>query len=350
MAYEDELYLTIGDINVTQTQEAQGNEKPEEQKEEKTEEQIPPSQEQEKPETQETPEDKKEGTPASENNDSSSTISVLANYLKEEGVFSSDLEGIENVKNVADLKELIAKQVAASRHSDLSEHQQRYLESIESGIPLNQYEQMEKQIAYLENISQEEMDNDEELRFQIIAQDLIESGMQEDKAVAFANRSIESGKDKEDANEAIKSLYARSIEKFKEVATDKREQKQATLAEVKTLIDSKQTVMGDISLSKEDKEKIFKTMTTQVDTTENGAPLNQFEKWRHENGLEAELILNALFVHTNGFKNLGSIKTEVASNSAKQLEELLRSTEGEELKAQLGIGSQTSAKNGLKLM
>ena len=148
MAYEDELYLTIGDIKVTQTEEVQEQEKPEEQKEEKTEEQTHPSQEQEKPETQETPEDKKEETPASENNDSSSTISVLANYLKEEGVFSSDLEGIENVKNIGDLKDLIAKQVAASRRSDLSEHQQRYLESIESGIPLNQYEQMEKQIAY----------------------------------------------------------------------------------------------------------------------------------------------------------------------------------------------------------
>jgi hypothetical protein len=294
-------------------------------------------------------EEKKEGTPASENNDSSSTISVLANYLKEEGVFSSDLEGLDKVNSIAELKDIIAKQVAVSRFSDLSPSQIRYLESIESGIPLNEYEQLQKEVSDLESITTADIEENQELRFNIIAQDLIQSGLSKEKAVGMANRSIESGKDIEDAKESIKSLHERTVQKFKETVNSKKEEKQATLAEVKTLIDSKTSVMGDITLSKADKENIFKTMTTQVDTTPQGLPLNQFEKWRSENGIEAEFILSALYVSTDGFKNLGTIKTEVKSSAARQLEEKLRSVDKEELGASLNSGSSFKNQKGLTL-
>jgi len=342
---DEELYLSIDSLAVKQGDAANAEEA-----EKKAGEEVElietPKEEDIKPGEVTTPEkeEKKEETPDSENNDSSSTISVLANYLKEEGVFSSEIEGLDKVKSIEDLKNIIAKQVETSRFSDLSEPQRRYLESIESGIPLNEYEQLQREVSNLESISVEELEDPEaqELRFNIIAQDLIQAGLPKDKAVDMANRSIESGKDIEDAKESIKSLYSRAVENFKNTVNTKKEEKQASLAEVKALVESKTSIMNDIVLSKEDKEKIYKTMTTQVDTTPEGMPLNQFEKWRADNKLEAEIILNALYVSTNGFKNLGVIKTEAKSSAAKQLEEKLRSIDKEELGNSLNSGTKTS--------
>lgn len=269
---------------------------------------------------------------ASESKDSSSTISVLANYLKEEGVLSSELEGFDKIESLEDLKQLVAKQIESERFADLSESQKRYLNAIESGAPVNEYEAMEKDIRALENISIEELESDQQLRFDIITNDLINSGMTEERATSMAQRSFDLGKDKEDAKESIQNLYNKSIEKFNAKMTEKKEATKVSLEDTKKLVESKEFVMGDLKLSKENKAEIFKMMTTQVDTTPEGIPVNQFNKWRQENGVEAEIILNALFINTNGFKNLGDIKAQVGSKAAQELEKRLRSLESEEIR------------------
>jgi hypothetical protein len=267
-----------------------------------------------------------------ESKDSSSTISVLANYLKEEGVLSSELEGFDKIESLEDLKQLVAKQIESERFSDLSESQKRYLNAIESGAPVNEYEAMEKDIRALENISIDDLESDQQLRFDIITNDLINSGLSEEKAVAMANRSFELGKDQDDAKESIQSLYKKSVENFNAKMTEKKEVTRVSLEDTKKLVESKDFVMGDMKLSKENKAEIFKMMTTQVDTTPEGIPVNQFNKWRQENGVEAEIILNALFINTNGFKNLGDIKAQVGSKTAQELEKRLRSIEAEEIR------------------
>lgn len=346
---DEDLYLSLENLNVTTENE----------KEQEIEEQIDSSDalitksdsEEITGETEDKDEEDKEGkeekTPSSESNDSSSTISVFANYLKEEGVLSSELVGTEKIESLEDLKNLMIKQIESERHSDLSDGQKRYLESLESGVPLSEYESMEKEISWIGNISIEELEENGQLRFDIIVMDLIGSGLTEQKAVAIAQRSVDSGKDQEDSKESIQSLYDRKVEQFSKTVETKKEEKQATIEEVKKTIEAKEFIMGDIKLSKENKSEILKLMTTQVDTTEEGQPLNEFGKWRRENGLEAEIILNALYINTNGFKNLGEIKSQVSSKSAQDLEKRLRSLDKEDLSRSLqGAGS---SKGGMTL-
>jgi hypothetical protein len=287
--------------------------------------------------------------PSSESNDSSSTISVFANYLKEEGVLSSELEGFEKVDSLEDLKNLVMKQIESEKHSNLSETQKRYLDSIESGIPLNEYESMQKELSWIESISIDDLNDESEaggqLRFDIMVMDLIESGMDQDKAVVLANRSFELKKDKEDAADSIQSLYNKKVETYNASVEEKKVEKQASIEDVRKTIDAKEFIMGDIKLTKETKSEILKLMTTQVDTTPEGQPLNQFGKWRRENGVEAEIILNALFINTNGFKNLGDIKTQVSSDSARKLEDRLRSLDKEDLSR----SAQSGSKSGMTL-
>jgi hypothetical protein len=286
--------------------------------------------------------DKEDAAPSSESKDSSSTISVFANYLKEEGVLSSELEGYEEADTLEGLKNLMMKQIESERHSNLSDSQRRYLDSIESGVPLNEYEQAEKDISNLESISLEELAEDGQLRFDIMVMDLVGSGLTEAKAISMAQRSFDSGNDQEDSKESIQSLYNRKIEDLKTTNNTRKVEKQATIDDVRNTIDAKDFIMSDIKLSKENKAEILKMMTTQVDTTPEGNPLNEFGKWRKDNGVEAEIILNALYINTNGFKNLGDIKTQVSSQSAKDLEKRLRSLDKEELSRSLQGTSKNS--------
>jgi len=341
---DDDLFLSLGNINVTNEEDSKIVEKQDEfvdngnsdaliiaNKEDDADKETAKTEEKEEFANKQFEKDKEDTTPSSESKDSSSTISVFANYLKEEGVLSPELEGYEKADTLEDLKNLMMKQIESERHSNLSDSQKRYLDSIESGVPLNEYEQAEKDISNLESISLENLEEDGQLRFDIMVMDLVGSGLTEAKAVAMAQRSFDSGKDQEDAKESIQSLYNRKVEDLKNSNETRKVEKQATIEEVRNVIDSKEFIMSDIKLSKENKAEIHRMMITQVDTTEDGSPLNEFGKWRKDNGVEAEIILNALYINTNGFKNLGDIKTQVSSQSAKELEKRLRSLDKEEL-------------------
>ena len=245
-------------------------------------------------------EENAEAAPSSESQDSSSNLSVFADYLIEEGVLSAEVIGENKIGSIEDLKDFMKKQIEVERRSDLTESQLRYMDSIESGLPLNEYEAMEKEINGLESISLDDLNKDGQLRFDIMVMDLIGSGLTEEKAVVMAQRSFDSGKDQDDAKDAIQTLYERRVKEYNDKLESKKESTKADYESVKSLVESKESLMGEIKLTKEEKENIIKTMTTRVGYDEGGIPINEFSKWRIDNGVEAEIILNALFVSTNG--------------------------------------------------
>jgi hypothetical protein len=60
-------------------------------------------------------------------------------------------------------------------------------------------------------------------------------------------------------------------------------------------------------------------VTTQVDTTDKKS-LNEFGKWRQDNGVEAEIIPNT--VHMSRTFNLENIKDSNGNQSIKNREEI----------------------------
>lgn len=93
--------------------------------------------------TNENKTEENDKTPSSESNDDSSSFSVFANLLQEEGVLSLDDEELKNVKSSADLVELVKKQIEKSKFENLSESQKRYLDAVEAGIPQAEFEKLE---------------------------------------------------------------------------------------------------------------------------------------------------------------------------------------------------------------
>jgi len=266
-------------------------------------------------------------TPSSTKKEDSSTFSVFAKSLKEEGVISLEDEDVEDVSSYEDLKNLIVKQIESSKFENLSESQKRYLEAVEAGIPQKDFEAIEKQLNQLESIDEDILKENTQARFDLIAYDYIEKGIPKEKAVELANRSIKLGTDLEDAKEALESLIKIKSEEYKTTILKTKESNEVSLTKLKEAIDSKDFILKDVKQTPKQKENLYNMLSTKVDTDDLGQPLNELNKWRKDNKLEAEIILGALYLHTNKFKDLGKILDTAKSKSAQELERKLKQTE-----------------------
>lgn len=313
----DELKLSPGSLNQILNNE-------DNQEEDKTLE--PELKQEDKTETKTEPE-KEIKTPSSESQEDSSTFSVFATLLKEEGVISLDEEEIKAVNTVEDLKEVIKKQIENSKFENLSESQKRYLQSVEAGIPQAEFEKVEKELNQLEKITDEVIEKNTQARFELIAYDFINKGFSKEKAIEYANRSIKLGTDIDDAKDALGNLIKVKQEEFKKTVDTKQEQNKVTLDELKSKIDKTDTILKDVKLTPKQKTDIFNIVSTKVDTDEIGQPINEFNKWKKDNGAEAEILLGALYHLTNKFQNLGKILDTTKSKASQELEKKLRQNE-----------------------
>ena len=265
-----------------------------------------------------------DNAPSSESQEDSSTFSVFANLLKEEGVFSLEDDELKNIKTSKDLVEAVKNQIEKSKYNNLSASQKRYLESVDAGIPQSEFEKLEKQLNSLEKITDDTLNENKQARFDLIAYDYIEKGISKEKAIELANRSIKLGTDIEDAKEALESLIKIKSEEYKKTILSRKEENEVSLEKLKEEINKKDFILEQIKQTPKQKEELFNLLSTKVDTDELGQPLNALNKWRKDNKLEAEIILGAIYLQTNKFKNLGKILEVSKSKAALELENKLR--------------------------
>ena len=315
--------------------------KSEEEKEKTTDEELETKSEEEKEKENNKTDEDKSKSPSSE--DDSSTFSVFANVLKEEGVFNLPDEDLANIKTAKDLADAVKREIEESKFSNLTESQKRYLEAVEAGVPLKDFEVLEKQISSLETLKNTELDSEEKIqeRFDLIAYDFISKGFSEERAVELANRSVKLGTDIEDAQEALDNLIRVKAEEYKRIVSEKKEESKISLEKIKEAIDSKESVLKDIKITPKQKEALYDLLTLKVDTDEQGRPLNEFNKWRRDNGLEAEIILGTIYQMTNKFQNLGKMMDVSKTKASQELEDKLRDSAEKRKDAPIKLGSGT---------
>lgn len=338
----DEEIFNFEELNLTASSLQEiGLIKPEEEKEKPDGEdlEIKPTEEKEK-ENNKTDEDKSK-SPSSE--DDSSTFSVFANVLKEEGVFNLPDEDLANIKTAKDLADAVKREIEESKFSNLTESQKRYLEAVEAGVPLKDFEVLEKQISSLETLKNTELDSEGKIqeRFDLIAYDFISKGFSEERAVELANRSVKLGTDVEDAKEALDNLIRVKAEEYKKIVSERKEESKISLEKIKETIDSKESILKDIKITPKQKEALYDLLTLKVDTDEQGRPLNEFNKWRRDNGLEAEIILGTIYQMTNKFQNLGKMMDVSKTKASQELEEKLRDSAEKRKDVPIKLGNGT---------
>lgn len=150
--------------------------------------------------------------------------SSIAKALLEDGVFSNlSEEDIKDINDSEGLKSLFEKQ----NESLLTEKQKRIDAVLNYGIEPNIISQYERTIDFLNSVSDDDLTDEGEkgnnLRQQLIYQDLINKGYSQERAVKRVNQIFENGEDVEEAKESFKSInqyytstYNKLIEEAKE--------------------------------------------------------------------------------------------------------------------------------------
>ena len=284
----------------------------------------------------------KEGETPDSNKDGSSPDSnfyySIANALVEDGVLPDlDETFIKGIKSPEDLAEAIDKQVEAR----LDETQKRVNAALNANLEPDEIRQYEIVLGNLNKITEnsisDESEKGENLRKQLIFQDLINRGFSKERATREVKKSFDSGSDIEDAKDALESNRSYFKQQYDDLIKEGQEEAEKEKKRIKKeaqdlkkqMLEDKEIFEG-VTMDKATRQKAYDNIAKPVYKTEDGEYLTAVQKYESENPVEFRKKLGVIFTLTNGFKDLdmlvkGKVKKEV-KNSLRELEHTLRNT------------------------
>ena len=285
-------------------------------------------------EVEDTTSEKKTGSSPTNN-----FYSSIAKALKEDGVFPDlDDETADNIKEPEDFAEAIEKQIQAR----LDEKQKRIDAALNAGVEDTTIKQYENTLAYLDTITEEalnaEGEQGENLRKQLIYQDLLNRGYDKEEAQEELKDIFDNGSDLRKAKRALaanKDFFRKGYQKIiddakAEKENEEKERKEQTAALKKAILEDKK-VFGEIQLDKATRQKVLDNISKPTyRDKETGELFTALQKYEMDNKVEFIKNVGLLFTLTDGFKNLdklvqGKVKTEV-KKGLRELEHTLNNT------------------------
>lgn len=259
--------------------------------------------------------------------------SSIAKALKDDGSFP-DFD--DNDINAATTPEAFAELFEKAVTARLDERQRRIDVALGNGVAPDTVKQYEQTLQYLGSINEEalsaETDDGEELRKQLIYNDLIARGYAHEKALKELDKSFKSGSDVDDAKDALESLqstyrsqYQKIQDNAKAQASARKEaQKQQAESLRKSILDD-DLVIGDTKLDKRTCQKVYDAITKPVYKDKEGRLLTAVQQFQKDNPQEFIKQVGMWYVLTNGGKNTeGFTKQQLKSEKNKAIRELGR--------------------------
>ena len=290
-------------------------------------------------------EDEIEGNAIDSEDDGSSpnVYSSIASALKNDGIFPDFTdEELSAVQSPEDFGELFEKAISAR----LDERQRRIDTALGNGVQPDTVRMYEQTLQYLGSINDEalsaESEDGENLRKQIIYNDLINRGYSQDKAIKEIEKSFKSGSDIEDAKDALAALnkfYTDGYNKVQEDAKKRKEeernaQKKQAEAIRKSILEDDLKI-GDSDLDKGTRQRVYDAVYKPVyKDPDSGKLLTAVQKFQKENPTEFMKQLGLWYVMTDGGKNMdGLAKKQVRAEKNKAIKELAKKINTTSLKS-----------------
>jgi hypothetical protein len=279
--------------------------------------------EEEKAKSPEKKADTSISSPDSDNDKLSEVYSSLATHLHKSGVLSS-LNTEKPVKSFADLQEAIKSEIT----NGLDEITKSYKEAMERGVPQDEFVQYERTMQQLNSITPEVLadDNNSELRFKVLAQDFLNRNFTREEAERYAKRSVDLGEDVEDAKKAIENIKSFTKVQFEQKEKEIKEREEKVNTDLKQFIDKTTEVIDGIKLDDNQKEKLFKQITTPIARDKDGKVLSKYGKALTDDPVKMKVITEYLFMITDGFSDFSKLNTTIETGKTKELDEILKSS------------------------
>ena len=284
--------------------------------------------------------------------------SSIAEALVDEGALQTlSKERLAEIKTTEDLIEAFKEDLG----NQLTAEQKRVSDALSYGVEPTRIQQYEQWIKTLDSVTDEiiegEDEQNENYRKNLIYQNYKAKGFDDDDARDMVNRSVESGKDIDDAKKALSSLkkyYQKAYDD--EVNEAKKEYDKHMAAQKKQLEELKTSVLEDkenfyeqFELNKSARQKVFDVIAkpSVVDGDNKLTPLQAFIK---NDPNKANKIIGTLYVLTDGFTKFdgimkGTVKKQVRQ-SVKNLEKALTTVDTGDgsLNLKSGIGENDDFK------
>ena len=260
--------------------------------------------------------------------------SSIASALKDDGIFS-DLEDtdLDSVKTPEDFAELFEKVVSAK----LDERQKRIDAALSNGVEPNTVKMYEQTLQYLASINEEALSSEGEegdnLRRQLIYNDLTNRGYSHEKAVKELEKSFKSGSDVEDAKDALEALtnyynagYANVQKEAKAHVEEAKRIQKKQADDFRKLVLEDEVKLGESKLDKKTCQRVYDAVSKPVyKDKETGQLLTAVQQFQKEHPLEFLKQLGMWFVLTDGGKNTdGFTKQQLREEKNKSIKELGR--------------------------
>lgn len=259
--------------------------------------------------------------------------------LHEDGLFPDIDEEFAKTINTPELfQEAFNKQLEAK----LTSEQRRLKDALDNGINLDEYSQIEDKIQYFDSITVEQLESEtleaEELRKNLIYNDLLSKGFKEERAKKVVAKAVEDATDIEDAKEAFNSLkeqvttqYNHLLESRRnERITQENKQKEFTTNLQKISLDTEKPFEG-LEVTKEIRQKVWDNISKPIHSIEGGTKVTELQKFALEQPEKASYYLSLFYTLTDGFTKLDKltkkVSNEVKNKGVKSLEKLLEQGE-----------------------
>ena len=262
-----------------------------------------------------------------------SPLTSLTSALLEDGVLSSLSEDeLGNIKSGKDLINIIKKQIESNEYSDLTSNQQEYLKAMRNGVPDADYRTVKKNVDQLNKLEASDLENDnaEDFRRQVLMEDFLTKGFDEEEANKFVTRSVELGEDVVDSQKALVRIKQAQEQKLKNLSLDaESRQKDAEdhynkrVNELKIKVNSTNEILPNVKINENTQSKIFDLMTKTAGYDKNNNPVNAVVKNMMEDQ-EYLVKLNYIHVLTDGFKDFNALTGTVGSSAVHKLDKALQ--------------------------
>jgi hypothetical protein len=289
-------------------------------------------------------EDEDDGEESTKGGDESlpNLYSSLAKALGEEGFLPGlNYEDIDSFDKLGDqIREANKKTLSDAlgfnidNVNELNDLQKEYLNALSQGIPAEKFVEAKREEYTVDNITDADIEADEELRRNIIINSYTTKGVAAEKAAKLAQMHIDLAEDVEEAKaarddikEAIKIHNQKEFEYQKQLTADRnKEQKEYAESLKKSFYET--TKLGEtFDIPRQLQDKMYDAIVKPVAKMEDGTLVNAITKYQVENPIDFQHKMAWLFTVTDGFKKFDSFFTAKAkTNASKQLESVLNST------------------------
>lgn len=314
--------------------------------------------EEENPENVGNEEEEEEGANSKNNGASPKNIySSIAKVIKEEGTFP-DLD----FESITDSDSFIAE-IQNQIKESIDEEYRRIDSALNIGVKPSVINSYRNSIDYLNRVTEDDIrdENNEDLRRNLILQDMINRGYSKERAEKTYQKSLDRGDDDvEDALDALEANKEYFTTQYEKLLNDANEAEKATIEEQKQKVQAfKKSIMedknlyGDFEVNKQMRQSIYDSLTKPIYTDrKTGETFTAVQKWEHDNPDIFHKAVGLIYHLTNGgkdFENLikGEVKKKV-SKARSEFENAIRNTSTNNGKLRLANAHDTDSESYMK--